>query len=162
MKNEEEQTAEVTYNPSIPIDTFDVIIVDECHRSIYGRWRQVLEYFDAFIVGLTATPYRQTIGFFDHNLVYEYRHLEAVSDNVNVGYYVYQIQTEITQSGSRIEAGHYVARRDRQSRQLHWDELDADLEYSERELDRAVVAVDQIRKVIQAFEEKLFTELFPL
>ena len=161
FENEEEQTAEVTYNPSIPIDTFDVIIVDECHRSIYGRWRQVLEYFDAFIVGLTATPYRQTIGFFDHNLVYEYRHLEAVSDNVNVGYYVYQIQTEITQSGSHIEAGHYVARRDRQSRQLHWDELDADLEYSERELDRAVVAVDQIRKVIQAFEEKLFTELFP-
>ena len=161
FENEAEQTPEVTYNPSIPIDTFDVIIVDECHRSIYGKWRHVLEYFDALIIGLTATPYRQTIGFFDHNLVYEYRHLEAVSDNVNVGYYVYQIQTEITQSGSRIEAGHYVARRDRQSRQLHWDELDADLEYSERELDRAVVAVDQIRKVIQAFEEKLFTELFP-
>ena len=65
---------EVTYNPSIPIDFFDFIIVDECHRSIYGKWRQVLEYFDAFIVGLTATPYRQTLGFFDQNLIYEYRH----------------------------------------------------------------------------------------
>ena len=161
FENEEEQTPEVIYNPSIPTDTFDVIIVDECHRSIYGRWRQVLEYLDAFIIGLTATPYRQTLGFFDHNLVYEYRHLEAVADNVNVGYYVYQIQTEITQSGSSIEAGHYVARRDRQSRQLHWDELDADIEYSDRQLDRDVVALDQIRTVIQTFKDKLFTELFP-
>ena len=161
FENEEEQTPEVTYNPSIPIDTFDVIIVDECHRSIYGRWRQVLEYFDAFIVGLTATPYRQTLGFFDHNLVSEYRHEQAVEDNVNVGYYVYRIQTEITQSGSTLEAGSYVARRDRQSRRLNWDELDADVEYTETQLDRDVVAVDQIRTVIQTFKEKLFTELFP-
>ena len=96
----------VTYNPEIPIDTFDLIIVDECHRSIYGKWRHVLEYFDAFIVGLTATPYRQTLGFFNHNLVYEYRHEQAIEDNVNVGYYVYKIETEITQSGStHIEAG---------------------------------------------------------
>jgi type I site-specific restriction endonuclease len=161
FENEEEQTPEVTYNPSIPIDTFDVIIVDECHRSIYGRWRQVLEYFDAFIVGLTATPYRQTLGFFDHNLVSEYRHEQAVEDNVNVGYYVYRIQTEITQSGSTLEAGSYVARRDRQSRRLNWDELDADVEYAETQLDRDVVAEDQIRTVIETFKEKLFTELFP-
>ena len=161
FENEEEQTPEVTYNPSIPIDTFDVIIVDECHRSIYGRWRQVLEYFDAFIIGLTATPYSQTLGFFDHNLVSEYRHEQAVEDNVNVGYYVYRIQTEITQSGSTLEAGSYVARRDRQSRRLNWDELDADVEYTETQLDRDVVALDQIRTVIQTFKDKLFTELFP-
>ena len=157
----EGQTPEVVYNPAIPIDTFDVIIVDECHRSIYGRWRQVLEYFDAFIIGLTATPYRQTLGFFDQNLVSEYRHEQAVEDNVNVGYYVYRIQTEITQSGSILEAGNYVARRDRQSRRLNWDELDADVEYAETQLDRDVVAIDQIRTVIQTFKEKLSTELFP-
>ena len=151
----------VTYNPEIPIDTFDVIIVDECHRSIYGKWRHVLEYFDAFIVGLTATPYRQTLGFFDHNLVYEYRHEQAVADNVNVGFYVYQIRTEITQSGSTLEAGSYVARRNRQSRRLNWDELDADVEYAETQLDRDVVSVDQIRTVIQTFKDKLFTDLFP-
>ena len=161
FENEEEQTPEVTYNPSIPIDTFDVIIVDECHRSIYGRWRQVLEYLDAFIIGLTATPYSQTLGFFDHNLVFEYRHEQAVEDNVNVGYYVYRIQTEITQSGSTLEAGSYVARRDRQSRRLNWDELDEDIEYTGSQLDRDVVAEDQIRTVIQTFKEKLFTELFP-
>lgn len=161
FENGEGQTPEVIYNPAIPIDNFDVIIVDECHRSIYGRWRQVLEYFDAFIVGLTATPYGQTLGFFDHNLVFEYRHEQAVEDNVNVGYYVYQIQTEITQSGSHIEAGSYVARRDRQSRRLNWDELDADVEYTETQLDREVVAIDQIRTVIQTFKDKLSTELFP-
>ena len=151
----------VTYNPKIPIDTFDVIIVDECHRSIYGKWRHVLEYFDAFIIGLTATPYRQTIGFFDHNLVYEYRHEQAVADNVNVGYYVYRVETEITQSGSTLEAGSYIARRDRETRRLHWDELNADVEYMENQLDRDFVAEDQIRTVIQTFKEKLFTDLFP-
>ena len=161
FENGDVQTPEVTYNPSIPIDTFDVIIVDECHRSIYGRWRQVLEYLDAFIIGLTATPYSQTLGFFDHNLVFEYRHEQAVEDNVNVGYYVYRIQTEITQSGSTLEAGSYVARRDRQSRRLNWDELDADVEYTETQLDRDVVAEDQIRTVIEIFKEKLFTQLFP-
>ena len=151
----------VTYNPKIPIDTFNVIIVDECHRSIYGKWRHVLEYFDAFIIGLTATPYRQTLAFFDHNLVYEYRHEQAVEDDVNVGYYVYRIKTEITQRGSNLEAGSYIARRDRRSRQLNWDELDADVEYTENQLDRDVVAIDQIRTVIQTFKDKLFTDLFP-
>ena len=151
----------VIYNRNIPIDTFDLIIVDECHRSIYGKWRHVLEYFDAFIVGLTATPYGQTRNFFNQNLVYEYRHEQAIEDDVNVGYYVYRIKTEITQRGSYIEAGHYVARRDKGTRQLHWDELDADVEYTENQLDRDIVATDQIRTVIQTFKEKLFTDLFP-
>ena len=151
----------VIYNPNIPIDTFDLVIVDECHRSIYGKWRHVLEYFDAFIIGLTATPYPQTRNFFNQNLVYEYRHEQAIEDNVNVGYYVYRIKTEITQSGSHIEAGHYIARRDRETRRLHWDELDADVEYTENQLDRDFVAEDQIRTVIQTFKKKLFTDLFP-
>ncbi len=161
FENEDKQKVEVIYNPKIPIDTFDIIIIDECHRSIYGKWRQVLEYFDAFIIGLTATPYRQTLAFFDHNLVYEYRHEQAIADNVNVGYYVYRIKTEITQSGSSLEAGSYIARRDRQSRRLNWDELDADVEYTENQLDRDVVAINQIRTVIQTFKDKLFTDLFP-
>ena len=151
----------VAYNPEIPIDTFDVIIVDECHRSIYGKWRHVLEYFDAFVIGLTATPYGQTRNFFNQNLVYEYRHDQAVADNVNVGYYVYKIETEITQSGGTVAAGNYVARRERGSRRLNWEELDEDVEYTENQLDRDVVAEDQIRTVIQTFKEKLSTDLFP-
>ena len=152
---------QVVYNPNIPIDTFDLIIVDECHRSIYGKWRHVLEYFDAFITGLTATPYGQTRNFFNQNLVYEYRHEQAVEDDVNVGYYVYRIRTEITESGSTVAAGSYIARRERGNRQLNWEELDEDIEYTGNQLDRDVVAEDQIRTVIQTFKDKLFTELFP-
>ena len=90
----------VEYNPAVPPETFDVVIVDECHRSIYGLWRQVLEYFDAFTIGLTATPNKQTFGFFNQNLVMEYTHEQAVADGVNVDFDVYRIRTEITEQGS--------------------------------------------------------------
>jgi type I restriction enzyme R subunit len=92
----DEKPREVIYNPQIPIETFDFIVTDECHRSIYNLWRPVLEYFDAFIIGLTATPSKQTLGFFNQNLVSEYSHERAVADGVNVGYEVYRIKTEIT------------------------------------------------------------------
>ena len=98
--------ARSTYNPAFPIETFDFIIIDECHRSIYNLWRQVLEYFDAFLIGLTATPSKQTFGFFNQNLVMEYGHEQAVADGVNVDFDVYRIRTEITeQGGSTVEAG---------------------------------------------------------
>ncbi len=152
---------EIVYNPNVPIDTFDLIIVDECHRSIYGKWRHVLEYFDAFILGLTATPYSQTINFFNQNLVYEYSHEQAIEDDVNVGYYVYRIKTEITESGSTVVEGSYVAWRDRDTRRLAWEELEEDEAYTGNQLDRDVVAEDQIRTIIQTFKGVLFTELFP-
>jgi superfamily II DNA or RNA helicase len=92
----------VSYNPVIPIEFFDFIVVDECHRSIYNLWRQVLEYFDAFIIGLTATPSKQTFGFFNQNLVMEYNHEQAVADGVNVGFDVYRIRTYISEHGSTV------------------------------------------------------------
>ena len=161
QETEDSPPQEVVYNPKIPIDRFDLIIVDECHRSIYGKWRHVLEYFDAFILGLTATPYSQTLNFFNQNLVYEYRHEQAIQDGVNVGYYVYRIKTEITEIGSTVGKGSYVARRDRDTRRLSWETLDEDEEYTENQLDREVVAEDQIRTVIQTFKDSLFTDLFP-
>lgn len=82
-----------------------MIIIDECHRPIYGLWRQVLEYFDAKLIGLTATPTKQTFGFFRRNLVMEYSHDEAVTDGVNVDFAVYKIETKITKDGSIIETG---------------------------------------------------------
>ena len=106
--------AEVTYNPALPPDAFDVIIIDECHRSIYGQWRQVLEYFDAHLIGLTATPTKQAFGFFRQNLVMEYSHDMAVADHVNVDFTVYKIETSITKSGSVIETGEFAGYRDRQ------------------------------------------------
>ncbi len=151
----------VAYNPNIPIETFDVIITDECHRSIYNLWRQVLEYFDAFIVGLTATPSKQTLGFFNQNLVMEYDHEAAVADGVNVDFDVYEIRTEISAAGSTVDAGYYVDKRDRQTRQLRWEQLDEPLMYEATQLDRAVVAQDQIRTIVRAFRDKMFTEIFP-
>jgi type I restriction enzyme R subunit len=91
----------VVYNPKVPIETFDFIIIDECHRSIYNVWRQVLEYFDAFLIGLTATPTAQTIGFFNGNLVQDYSHEKAVVDGVNVGYDVYGQVKELAEAVKR-------------------------------------------------------------
>jgi len=106
----------VEYNPDLPIEAFDFIVTDECHRSIYNLWRQVLEYFDASLVGLTATPSKQTFGFFRHNLVMEYGHEKAVADGVNVGCDVFRIRTKISEQGSKVDTGFYVDRRDRQTR----------------------------------------------
>ena len=161
LDSENQPAAEVEYNPKIPISTFDFIITDECHRSIYHRWRPVLEYFDGFIVGLTATPSKQTLGFFNQNLVTEYSHERAVADGVNVGYDVYRIKTEITEEGSKVDAGFYVDKRDRLTRETRWELLAETMEYSADQLDRDVVAPDQIHKVIQTFRDKLFTEIFP-
>ena len=151
----------VTYNPKVPIETFDFIVTDECHRSIYNLWRQVLEYFDSYLIGLTATPNKQTFGFFQQNLVQEYGHERAVTDGVNVNYDVYQIKTEITDRGSRVDKGFLIDKRHRQTRKVRWMQLDEDLTYAPGELDRAVVAPDQIRMVIRTFRDRLFSEIFP-
>jgi type I restriction enzyme, R subunit len=151
----------VEYNPAIPIETFDFIVTDECHRSIYNLWRQVLDYFDSFLIGLTATPSQQTIGFFKRNLVMEYTHDQAVADGVNVGFDVYRIRTRITESGSTVDAENWVDKRDRLTRAKRWEQLDEDLHYGPNSLDRDVVAKDQIRTVIQTFRDRLFTEIFP-
>jgi type I restriction enzyme R subunit len=155
------QPLTVEYNPKLPPDAFDVIIIDECHRSIYGVWRQVLEYFDAHLIGLTATPTKQTYGFFRKNLVMEYSHELAVVDGVNVGYTFYIIRTAITESGSTIETGEFAGYRDRMTRKLRWEAVDEPIAYTGTQLDRAVVAPDQIRTVLITFKEKLFTEMFP-
>jgi len=161
MYSNEMQPKEITYNPNIPIETFDFIITDECHRSIYNLWRQVLEYFDAYIIGLTATPSKQTLGFFNQNLVSEYSYERAVADGVNVPYEVYRIKTEISDKGSKVEAGYYIDKRDKLTRKVRWEQLDDDIEYSSSQLDKDVVAPDQIRTIIRTFKEKILTEIFP-
>lgn len=152
----------VVYNDKIPPEFFDFIIVDECHRSIYNVWRQVLEYFDASLIGLTATPSAQTIGFFNGNLVMEYTHEEAVLDGVNVGYDVYRIETKVTKDGATLaqKPDYLVPRRDRSTRKKRYAALDADIEYSGTQLDRDVVNESQIRLVIRTFRDRL-PEIFP-
>ncbi len=152
---------EVTYSPDIPPETFDLIIVDECHRSIYGRWRAVLEYFDAYLVGLTATPVKQTFGFFHQNLVSEYTYPQAVADGVNVDFDVYRIRTELTAQGATIDAGITVPKRDRRTRRQRYEELDDDFSWTPEQLGRSVISPNQIEKVLRTFRERLFTEIFP-
>ena len=155
-----QEPKEVVYNPKYPPEFFDVIIVDECHRSIYNVWQQVLEYFDAFIIGLTATPDKRSFGFFDKNIVSEYPREQAIVDGVNVGEDVFLIETEVGKRGATI-LRQVVEYRNRLSRAKRWAQLDEDLDYSPSQLDRDIVNPNQIRTVIRAFKENLFTSLFP-
>lgn len=150
----------VVYNEKVPIETFDFIVIDECHRSIYNLWQQVLDYFDAFLIGLTATPDKRTFGFFNENVVSEYSHEDAVADGVNVGYDVYVIETEISKNGAKINAHEYVDRREKLTRKKRWEQLDEDFTYTSKKLDRDVVNPSQIRHIIRTFKEKL-PEIFP-
>ena len=163
--NEVQQTAKqeklVRYNPAVPVETFDFIIIDECHRSIYNLWKQVLDYFDASLVGLTATPDKRTFGFFNENIVAEYTYEQSVADGVNVGYDVYEIETEITHKGAELKAKEWVDHRDRQTRKKRWSETEEDTAYTGKELDRSVVNVSQIRQVIQAMKTAVETKIFP-
>ncbi len=156
-----DRPVEVAYNSALSPEAFDLIIVDECHRSIYGLWRGVLDYFDAHIVGLTATPTKQAFGFFRQNLVAEYTFAESVAQGVNVDFDVYRIATQITGQGSSVEAGTVVPVRDKRTRVQRYESLDDDLDYTPTELDRAVMSTSQIRLVLETFRDRLYTEIFP-
>ena len=163
--NEVQQTAKqekfVRYNPAVPVETFDVIVIDECHRSIYNLWKQVLDYFDAYLVGLTATPDKRTFGFFNENIVAEYTYEQSVADGVNVGYDVYEIETDVTRKGAELKAKEWVDHRDRATRKKRWAETEEDTAYSSKELDRSVVNPSQIRQVIQAMKTAVEMQIFP-
>lgn len=150
----------VGYNEKVPPEFFDFIIIDECHRSIYNLWRQVLEYFDAYLIGLTATPDNRTYGFFEKNIVSEYDHEKAVADGVNVGNEVYVIETEHTNKASTVKANQQVERREKLTRKRRWELQDEDEHYTAKQLDKEIVKPDQIRTVIRTFKEKL-PEIFP-
>ncbi|WP_295584961.1 type I restriction-modification enzyme R subunit C-terminal domain-containing protein [uncultured Lamprocystis sp.] len=163
--NEVQQTAtqakQVRYCPAVPVETFDFIIIDECHRSIYNVWKQVLDYFDAFLIGLTATPDKRTFGFFNENIVAEYTYEQSVVDGINVGYDVYEIETEVTRKGAELKAKAWVDHRERLTRAKRWAQTQEDRPYTGKELDRSVVNASQIRKVIQAMKTAVETRIFP-
>lgn len=152
---------DVVYNPSVPIETFDFIIIDECHRSIYNLWKQVLDYFDAFMIGLTATPDKRTFAFFHENIVSEYTLQKSIEDRVNVGYDVYTIETEITKQGSKISAKQYVDFRNKMTRRKEWKQLEDEIEYTPNQLDRDIVNPSQIRNIIRECKRVITEEFFP-
>lgn len=151
----------VDYTPKVPIEQFDFIVIDECHRSIYNLWKQVLDYFDAFLIGLTATPDKRTFGFFDENVVSQYTYEESVTDGVNVPYEVYNIETDISQNGETIKAGWFIDRRDKLTRAKRWQQEDEDTEYKRNDLDKKVVNPSQIRNIIKEYKKALKTDIFP-
>jgi type I restriction enzyme R subunit len=151
----------IGYNPAIPIESFDIVVTDEAHRSIYNLWRQVLEYFDAYLIGLTATPNKQTFGFFNQNLVMEYGHAQAVADGVNVNYDVYRIKTEVSEQGAKVDKGFWLETQDKATRRKTAWQLDDDFEYQPEELDRAVQTPDQIRTVVRTLRDRWQADMFP-
>ena len=157
---EKKAPKEVVYNEKYPPEFFDCIIVDECHRSIYNVWNQVLEYFDAFIVGLTATPDKRTFAYFNQNIVSEYSREQAIIDGVNVGEDIFLIETNVGKNGAHIMK-QLIESRNRMSREKRWKQLDEDVDYKPTQLDRDIVNPSQIRTVIKTFKENLYTKLFP-
>lgn len=152
---------EVKYNSNYPPEFFDMIIIDECHRSIYNDWQQVLDYFDAFLIGLTATPDKRALAFFNQNVVSEYTHEEAVVDGVNVGRSgTFIIETQISKAGGTILKG-VTQKRDRLTREKLWESVDEDMLYAPSQLDKSVVNPSQIREIIKSFKDKVFVEMFP-
>ena len=155
-----EAPVEVQYSSDLPPEAFDLVIVDECHRSIYGLWRGVVEYFDAHIIGLTATPTKQTFGFFEQNLVSEYSFPQSVADKVNVDFEVYRIRTEMSETGGKLEAQTVVPVMDKRTRAQRYKMLEEDIEYSAKDLNQRVLAKDQIRLILSTFRDNLFSDIF--
>lgn len=160
MSFQPKEAIPVSYNESVPMEFFDFIVIDECHRSIYNLWKQVLDYFDAFQIGLTATPDGRTFGYFNQNLVCDYGYEKAVIDGVLVPYNVFTIETEITKNGNVISMGEKVDKRERLTRRKFWETLDEDEVYSGKQLDKDVVNPSTIRTIIKAVKDNL-PAMFP-
>lgn len=143
-------------------DTFDLIIVDECHRSIYGKWKQVLDYFNtARVVGLTATPTEEAYAFFNKNTVVEYTLEDSIRDGVNVPPRVFRIKTLISSQGGTIGQGEHVERITLLDGSKQKKIQKEDQKYESTELDRSVVNPAQIRLVVDSFKQAIYSSLYP-
>ena len=161
-KNIEEEAIQLGDDLKLPPDYFQFIVVDECHRSIYGKWRSVLDYFkDAKILGLTATPTPEAYAFFNNNIVENYTYDDSVVDGVNVPARVYRIATEVTENGGTIEEGSKVVETAHKTGQTTTYDADANYIYTAQALDRSVINKDQIRKVLTAYKDAIYTDLYP-
>ena len=147
---------------TLPSDYFQLIIVDECHRSIYGKWRAVLDYFSgAHVLGLTATPTPEAYAFFNNNIIEEYTYDDSVVDGVNVPSRVYRIKTEVTEHGGAIKAGTTVTETARKTGAETTYEAHHRVDYDPNALDRSVINPDQIREVLEAYKKSIYEELYP-
>lgn len=165
-EDEEKESKEVISlgnDLKLPPNYFQFIIVDECHRSIYGKWKSVLDYFsEAKILGLTATPTPEAYAFFNNNVIKPYTYDDSVVDGVNVPVRTYRIITDITAHGGTIEAGEEVVETSRyKGGKATTYNVNQTIEYAPTELDKSVINRDQIRKVLTAYKKAIYTELYP-
>lgn len=163
--DEEKETKDVVIlgeDLKLPKDYFQLIIVDECHRSIYGKWKAVLDYFSsAKVLGLTATPTPEAYAFFNNNIIEEYTYEESVVDGVNVPSRIYRIATEITEHGGAIREGTTITETSRKTGQKTTYTASERVDYEPTQLDRSVINEDQIRKVLVAYKKSIYEDLYP-
>lgn len=161
--DENEPAEEVTLppNPNLPHDYFDMIIVDECHRSIYGNWCKVLEYFDtARLVGLTATPIPETMAFFNNNRIVNYTLEKSIVDGVNVDCRVYRIKTQVTETGGAILEGEKFKEETRYTGEVKTVSSKETKTYTNKELNRSIINPAQIKLILSTYRDVVYTELF--
>lgn len=146
----------------LPPDYFQFIIVDECHRSIYGKWKAVLDYFkDAKVLGLTATPTPEAYAYFNKNIVEEYTYEDSVVDGVNVPARVYRIITDATVHGGTINQGETVTNVNRSGEIVDVYNTQQRIDYAPNQLDRTVINPNQIESVLKSYMESIYTDLYP-
>ena len=146
----------------LPPDYFQLIIVDECHRSIYGKWKKVLDYFSgATVLGLTATPTPEAYAYFNKNVIEEYTYDDSVVDGVNVPPRVYRIITDITAHGGTIEKGTKIIETSKRTGKSEIIDAGTSVEYGASELDRSVVNKKQIKEVLMAYKKAIYEDLYP-
>lgn len=161
--DENEPAEEVTLppNPDLPHDYFDMIIIDECHRSIYKNWRKVLEYFDtARLVGLTATPIPETMAFFNNNRIVNYTLEKSIVDGVNVDCRVYRIKTQVTETGGAILEGEKFKEETRYTGEVKTVSSKETKTYTSKELNRSIINPAQIKLILSTYRDVVYTELF--
>ena len=157
-----ERTVELPESPCLPPDFFDLIIIDECHRSIYSNWQKVLTYFkSARLVGLTATPIPETVAFFNNNIVANYSYEDSVKDNVNVDFRIYRIKTQLSEEGGEIQAGDTIISTIRGEDKSKEQTAICDREFEKNKLNRSIVVPDQIRKILQEYKDVVYTQMYP-
>ena len=146
----------------LPPDYFQFIIIDECHRSIYGKWQSVLNYFKgATILGLTATPTPEAYAFFNDNIIEKYTYDDSVVDGVNVPARVYKIKSNITEHGGTIEKGDEIVEITRSGKEIDSYTATGRIDFAPTQLDRSVIVPDQMRKVLNAYKDSIYTDLYP-
>ena len=163
-EEEQEDTGVVQLGSNLQLspDHFQLIIVDECHRSIYGKWKAVLDYFSgANVLGLTATPTPEAYAYFDENIIEKYTYDDSVVDGVNVPYRIYRIKTNVTEYGGNIQPGSTIEETAKSTGKTLTMQAPKQAMYGAQELDRSVTNQQQIREVLTAYKNAIYTQLYP-